>query len=131
MSRRKLPAHRAGTLPDLTLIGYHDPDMQIHNPATTSNEAPRSIAFLLVERFALISYASAVEPLRAANLLACRRLYALRHYAIQGVEARASRGAVVPCDGEAGASFRPPILLVFARGARPRYSKAARLPRPR
>src|SRR3546814_6901703 len=102
MSRRKLPAHRAGTLPDLTLIGYHDPDMQIHNPATTSNEAPRSIAFLLVERFALISYASAVEPLRAANLLAGRRLYELRHYAIQGVEARASSGAVVPCDGEAG-----------------------------
>jgi transcriptional regulator GlxA family with amidase domain len=35
----------------------------------------RSVGFLLIPDFALISYASVVEPLRAANQLAGRTLY--------------------------------------------------------
>ena len=38
----------------------------------------QQFGFLLLPNFALMSYASATEPLRAANLLANRSLYAVR-----------------------------------------------------
>lgn len=114
----------AGNIPQLAPIDYHDSDMLAHDPTTTTNDPPRSIAFLLVEDFALFSYASAVEPLRAANHLAGRRLYELGHYSIQGNKARASSGAIIPCDGETGASIRPDILLVCAGGDLARFYDA-------
>lgn len=80
------------------------------------DDTSRTIAFLLVDGFALMSYASAVEPLRAANLLAGRTLYQVRHYAVRGAEARASAGAVVPCDGAAGDDPGAGVLLVCAGG---------------
>ena len=36
---------------------------------------PARVGFLLIDDFALMSFASAVEPLRAANSLTGRRLY--------------------------------------------------------
>ena len=44
---------------------------------------PHRVGFLLVPGFALMSYASAVEPLRAANVLSGRNLYRWRHVAIR------------------------------------------------
>ena len=41
----------------------------------------RRIAFILVEGFALMSFAAVTEPLRAANLLAGRRIYEIFHFA--------------------------------------------------
>ena len=41
----------------------------------------RRIAFVLVEGFALMSFAAVTEPLRAANLLAGRRIYEIFHFA--------------------------------------------------
>ena len=38
-----------------------------------------SVAFLLIDDFALMSYSSAVEPLRAANLLSDESLYKISH----------------------------------------------------
>ena len=46
-----------------------------------SRLAKRRIAFVLVEGFALMSFAAVTEPLRAANLLAGRRIYELFHFA--------------------------------------------------
>ena len=43
--------------------------------------ARRRIAFVLVEGFALMSFAAVTEPLRAANLLAGRRIYELCYFA--------------------------------------------------
>ena len=43
--------------------------------------ANRRIAFVLVEGFALMSFAAVTEPLRAANLLVGRRLYEVFHFA--------------------------------------------------
>ncbi len=43
--------------------------------------AKRRIAFVVVEGFALMSFAAVTEPLRAANLLAGRRIYELFHFA--------------------------------------------------
>ena len=58
-------------------------------PATTSPAAGRfrrraDVGILLVPGFALLPYASAVEPLRAANRLADRQLYGWRHVSIDG-----------------------------------------------
>lgn len=44
----------------------------------TADSSPAyRVGFLLVDGFALMSYAAAAEPLRAANLLAGRPLYQL------------------------------------------------------
>ena len=43
--------------------------------------ANRRIAFVLVEGFALMSFATVTEPLRAANLLAGKRIYEIFHFA--------------------------------------------------
>lgn len=43
--------------------------------------AKRRIAFVLVEGFALMSFAAVTEPLRAANLLAGREIYEVFHFA--------------------------------------------------
>jgi transcriptional regulator GlxA family with amidase domain len=55
----------------------------------------RSVAFLLIPGFALMSYASAVEPLRAANQLAGSSLYRWSHLSPGGSPAVASNGAAV------------------------------------
>ena len=42
-------------------------------------ETPQTVGLLLIPGFALMSYASVVEPLRAANLLAGKELYRWVH----------------------------------------------------
>ena len=65
----------------------------------------RSVGFLLIPDFALISYASVVEPLRAANQLAGETLYSWWHAAPGDVPSVASSGITVapnfPVGGEA------------------------------
>src|SRR5436190_1273215 len=59
-----------------------------------SGEASRAvrIGFLLIDDFALMSYASIIEPFRAANRLSGRELYEWRHYSVDGHAARPSTG---------------------------------------
>ena len=57
----------------------------------------RRIGIILLPGFPLMAYASAVEPLRAANLLAGRNLYDLRHYSPDGSTVVASSGAEIRC----------------------------------
>jgi transcriptional regulator GlxA family with amidase domain len=54
------------------------------------------IGFILVPGFALMSYASATEPLRAANLLAGRELYRIHTFCSEGHSVTASSGAIIP-----------------------------------
>ena len=58
---------------------------------------PQRVGFLLIDGFALMSYASAVEPLRAANLLGGEDRYGIRSISIGREHARSSSGAFVPC----------------------------------
>ncbi len=51
---------------------------------TPDNRNVQRIGFILIPRFALMSYASAVEPLRAANLLAGRELYQVQMFSPEG-----------------------------------------------
>ena len=56
-----------------------------HHPltgmASTAADGPQTVGFLLVPGFALMSYAAAVEPLRAANLISGKELYRWWHAA--------------------------------------------------
>lgn len=74
------------------------------------------VGFLLIDGFALLSYAAASEPLRAANLLAPRRLYEVRHLAAAGGAATSSSGASVAASAEIGRDHDFDLVLVVAGG---------------
>ncbi len=64
----------------------------------TDADKERHIGFLLLPDFPLMSYASALEPLRAANVLAGKPLYRWSHLTIDGRPARASVGLEIAPD---------------------------------
>ncbi|MYG51515.1 MAG: GlxA family transcriptional regulator [Rhodospirillaceae bacterium] len=81
----------------------------------TAVRSPRSIAIVLVEDFALMSFAAVIEPLRAANLLAGKPVYDVACFAAGRATARtvrSSSGASVPAGSLADAAG--PFDLVFA-----------------
>jgi transcriptional regulator GlxA family with amidase domain len=82
----------------------------------SDRDRPRRIGFLLVPGFALMSYASAVEPLRAANVLTGRNLYRWRHIAIQGSEIAASNGVRIHADVSIANAGRLDTIIVCAGG---------------
>ncbi|WP_149142143.1 GlxA family transcriptional regulator [Gemmobacter caeruleus] len=59
---------------------------------------PRRFVFLLLDRFTMISFAGAIEPLRIANRVAGRELYAWRLAGEGGQEAVCSNGAAFRLD---------------------------------
>src|SRR5690606_14965053 len=73
----------------------------------TGTNGARRVGFVLIDGYALMSTAAAVEPLRAANLLAGRTLYEVRFLSIDGGPARSSAGSFFPAAAiaEAGADF--------------------------
>ncbi|MGI9409613.1 MAG: GlxA family transcriptional regulator [Hyphomicrobiaceae bacterium] len=85
-----------------------------------ANSAPISrpyrIGFLLIDGFALMSYASAVEPLRAANLLSDRVLYDVFHLAENDVSSPSSGGAKIPATMPLDARHRLDCVFVVAGG---------------
>ncbi len=58
------------------------------------------ICFLLLDNFSLISFASAVEPLRITNKVLGRKVYRYRCLTADGHDVRASNGLMVRSDGE-------------------------------
>jgi AraC family carnitine catabolism transcriptional activator len=87
------------------------------------NPRMRTIGFLLVPGFSLMSYASCVEPLRAANELAGTTLYRWWHAAPGGKAAIASSGAAVLPDFQLGSTVASlDLLLVCAAGNPTRFS---------
>ena len=83
------------------------------------NPVDRRIAFVLVEGFALMSFAAVTEPLRAANLLAGKRLYGSFFFAAGPGTSKilnsSSAASVAVADlGEAGGDFD--LAFVVAGG---------------
>ncbi len=76
----------------------------------------QKIGFILVPGFALMSYASATEPLRAANLLAGRELYRIIAYSPDGGPIEASSGAVIPTAPVAATEKDLDTIFVCAGG---------------
>ena len=81
-----------------------------------ADPAPRMLGLLLVDGFALLSYASVIEPFRAANELARADLYRWTHISVDGRPVSASNGAMVVADAKVGAATACDMLLVFAGG---------------
>jgi transcriptional regulator GlxA family with amidase domain len=78
-----------------------------------------SVGFLLIPGFALMSYAGAVEPLRAANQLAGKALYRWWNAAPADKPALASSGAAVVPDFKFGADVGSLDLLLVCAGGNP------------
>ena len=74
------------------------------------------VGLLLIDGFALMSYASVVEPLRAANALDGRQLYLVRNIPASGNFATSSCGAVIKADGCVGDDTDFDLVLVAAGG---------------
>jgi len=81
----------------------------------TRNRAIR-IGFLLVDGFALMSYASVVEAFRAANVLSGRALYEWKHISIREAFVSASNGARMRADAQISDTLALDLLLVCAAG---------------
>lgn len=78
--------------------------------------APIRLGLLLVDGFALMSYAAIIEPYRAANVLAGRDLYQWTHFSVDGAPVRASNGAMIVADQRVGEPVDCSALFVFAAG---------------
>lgn len=76
----------------------------------------QTVGFLLIDGFALFSYSSAVEPLRAANVLSEHELYRWRHISIDGTPATASNGVRVAPDCRVGDHAGFDAVIVCAGG---------------
>jgi transcriptional regulator GlxA family with amidase domain len=82
--------------------------------ASPADTAPYAVGFYLVPDFPLMAFAAAIEPLRAANRLAGRKLFAWRLYSRDGASVRASNGIDIAVDAALTAEERVPMLLACA-----------------
>ncbi len=87
--------------------------------APQSVAAPKTVGFLLVPGFALMTYASAVEPLRAANQLSGRTFYRWWHAAPGNEAVAASNGAAIVPDFEFGSDPAALDLMIVCAGGNP------------
>ncbi len=94
-------------------------------------EGDSRVGFLLIDGFALMSYASVVEPFRAANILSGAPLYSWRNFSVDGGPARASSGLDVVVDGMLGRAEPLDLLFVCAGGNPASFDDAATLARLR
>lgn len=96
-------------------------DIIIYNiDMNTSPQKPFRIGFLLIDGFALMSYSTAIEPLRAANRLSRSNmdspLYEWIHIPVTGDQSASSTGAVINGDAQVGDKLDVDLLLVIAGG---------------
>ena len=62
-------------------------------PARRTKSPPYTVGFYLVPEFPMMAFASAIEPLRAANRMSGERLFAWQLYSRNGDPVRASGGS--------------------------------------
>lgn len=74
------------------------------------------VGVLLIDGFALMSYAAVVEPLRAANILDGRQIYRVRNIPARGHQSLSSCGALISADAAVDGSEKFDLLLVVAGG---------------
>lgn len=79
-------------------------------------KSTQEFGFLLLPNFALMSYASATEPLRAANLLAGRNLYRTLPLSLGGGAVRSSSGVEIACEDMGSQDSNLHTVFVCAGG---------------
>ncbi|WP_337271021.1 GlxA family transcriptional regulator [Oryzifoliimicrobium ureilyticus] len=84
--------------------------------AINEHTSTQRIGFLLTPNFALMSYASAAEPLRAANVLARTDLYDVVLLSFDGKPITSSSGILVKCQPLADAGEACHTIFVCAGG---------------
>src|ERR1700760_853015 len=90
--------------------------LPISDKRISGRSSPVRIGFLLIDGFALMSYASVVEDFRAANVLSDRLLYEWKHISIREGFVRASNGARIRADAQINDPLSLDLLLVCAAG---------------
>lgn len=95
--------------------------------ATPPSDHVEQVGFLLIPGFALLSYAAAIEPLRAANQLAGRALYHWVHLTPNGAPAAASNGVFIPADAALAEAPALNTVIVCAGGNPADFRDAATL----
>lgn len=88
---------------------------------TSPQTQPFRVGFLLIDGFALLSYSSAMEPMRAANHLARQRLYEIRHIPVAGARSKSSSGAVIEGTASLDGDRNFDMILVVAGGDPARF----------
>lgn len=83
---------------------------------------PARVGFLLIDGFALMSFASAVEPLRAANAISARPLYQWFHVSIDGRPIGASSGLSITPDCAIDGTQDFDLVLICAGGNPTKFS---------
>ncbi|WP_431324566.1 GlxA family transcriptional regulator [Rhizobium sp. YTU87027] len=83
---------------------------------TPADRTLQRIGFLLLPNFALMSFASASEPLRAANLVAGTQLYQIRLLSVDGHPVRSSSGMSMECESVASVGEHCHTIFVCAGG---------------
>lgn len=78
-----------------------------------------SVGFLLIPGFALLTYASAIEPLRAANQLTGKTLYRWCHAAPGDEPATASAGVAISPDLQFSSDTHSLDLMIVCAGGNP------------
>ncbi|MTH64228.1 helix-turn-helix domain-containing protein [Paracoccus sp. DK608] len=88
------------------------PEPSPSQPVQTDMTRPVRYIFLLLDRFTMISFAAAIEPLRLANRIAGREIYAWRLIGENGETAVCSNGTRLVLDGGLGETQRGDTVLV-------------------
>lgn len=86
-----------------------------------SQQPPFRVGILALQRFALMSYACTVEPLRAANLLSGRILYDISHFGQSSV-VESSGAAHLNVSNALSDGSNLDLLLVIAGGSPERFN---------
>jgi len=85
-----------------------DGDMRLHY----TGPLPETLGFLLMPRFAMVAFFSAVEPLRIANRVAGRELFAWKIITQDGAPITASNGMTLLADASPDTAPRLPSLAI-------------------
>ncbi|WP_145103239.1 GlxA family transcriptional regulator [Cereibacter sediminicola] len=86
--------------------------MTISPARSARSDKPRRFVFLLLDRFTMISFAGAIEPLRIANRVSGRTIYSWALAGENGAEAVCSNGAAFRLDMGLAEIEREDVLLV-------------------
>lgn len=83
---------------------------------SSGSDVPYRVGLVLIDDFALLSYASLTEPLRVANLLSGRELYRVSVLPTSGAMATSSGGVLVPANARIGDPIDLDLVIVVAAG---------------
>jgi len=86
---------------------------------------PEKLGFLLVPNFSMMAFTSSIEPLRAANMLSGKGLYAWRTYSVDGGPVRASNDVEMIVDGSIDQANEVETLFVCAGLGAERFNDPA------